>query len=1114
MSLYSARSAFMDLGRVLIVGLLCGVAAPALAANDVAGTLFTLTNSTTAPNGAWSWFQDERVVIDDSDPNNTLLMASSVSAGSGSESGDIDLLWMNLDTQQQGEYELHNQFQQDDHDSAAIYVRPDGRYLAMYAGHFLDGLTRWRVSTNPHDPTSWGAEQTLNNGDASTYNNIYYLPNDNNGAGRTYNFTRTDNWDPNVQISDDDGSTWTEVGKLLTQGTTGDRPYVRYGSDGNKIHFITTEEHPRQNQNSVYHGYVRDGVLYSTAGEVIDSNLFDASGAAPAALTPVFTNGSEFDGVTLTRAWTIDMEVDNTGNPVGILSARVNDSNQDHRFLYARFDGIEWQVHQMAAAGGYLYSSEDDYTGLASVDPDNPNVVYMSSDIDPRSGSTTNKYELYKGVTDDFGASWTWSAITENSTIDNVRPVVADWNGNETAVTWMRGTYTTYADWNTEIVGVQLSATDAKSLLWRGDASQATLWDLNTTANWDSGGDIHDVYLEGAEVAFGDSASSTTVHLASNVSPMGVAFNNSSQAYTLTGSGGIGGSGRLRVIGGGTVTLANGDNSYTGPTEIARGTLAISGEAKLSGSSHIHVMEQGVFDTTAVVGDAYVLDAQQLTIEGNVQGNVAATNASTVHLQAAHSLTGNLSVASGSLTTGTGTITGHLVAREGGTIQIGGQGMPALQTNQLVDNFDSYNNSTTTTIGANSSGDATNGVWLGVFDGTGAANVVDESGSNQSLDVFGIPDQGSGGWRGAQTDLTSSFDTDMSVADQSNTTLFFQFKAVSNTGTFDTMFGLTDSTANLDLNDAWSDFAVMPFLAGGGVGAADFKATTELGDQIAIENVVGDQWYNVWMVVDTTDNLFDIYVSTGTDDGVLAIENAIFRNGLGNADLTSFGIAGREAGHVRIDNLYRSDGVSITNPLSSPSVTQFVGETLLVTGDLTLETGGTVVFDIATSGSNDKLAVGGNLNAGGTLTLVHDAAAPALAAGDAFDLLDFATLDGVFDELSLPTLNASLRWNTSRLLTEGILSVEAGLVGDFNSDGIVNLADYTVWRDTLGSVGGGLAADANADLRIDMDDYLAWKANFGATMPAPRFDQSQVPEPSAWLLAISLVGVSWRAIRG
>jgi hypothetical protein len=52
--------------------------------------------------------------------------------------------------------------------------------------------------------------------------------------------------------------------------------------------------------------------------------------------------------------------------------------------------------------------------------------------------------------------------------------------------------------------------------------------------------------------------------------------------------------------------------------------------------------------------------------------------------------------------------------------------------------------------------------------------------------------------------------------------------------------------------------------------------------------------------------------------------------------------------------------------------------------------------------------------------------------------------------------------------------------GDYNENGIVDAADYTLWRNTLGtSVANGTGADGNANGTIDQGDYDNWKANFG-----------------------------------
>jgi prepilin-type N-terminal cleavage/methylation domain-containing protein/prepilin-type processing-associated H-X9-DG protein len=81
-------------------------------------------------------------------------------------------------------------------------------------------------------------------------------------------------------------------------------------------------------------------------------------------------------------------------------------------------------------------------------------------------------------------------------------------------------------------------------------------------------------------------------------------------------------------------------------------------------------------------------------------------------------------------------------------------------------------------------------------------------------------------------------------------------------------------------------------------------------------------------------------------------------------------------------------------------------------------------------------------------------------------------------------------------------------VGDYNADGVVNLADYTVWRDSLGSVGSELAADGDNNGVIDTEDYGLWKSNFGQGGPGGGLGSTTVPEPAAFvILGIALVGI-------
>ncbi|TWT86768.1 Matrixin [Pseudobythopirellula maris] len=64
---------------------------------------------------------------------------------------------------------------------------------------------------------------------------------------------------------------------------------------------------------------------------------------------------------------------------------------------------------------------------------------------------------------------------------------------------------------------------------------------------------------------------------------------------------------------------------------------------------------------------------------------------------------------------------------------------------------------------------------------------------------------------------------------------------------------------------------------------------------------------------------------------------------------------------------------------------------------------------------------------------------------------------------------------------------EPTLLGDYNNNGVVDAADFTVWRDNLG--GDNSALQGNGDESgsslgvVDMADYDAWVANFGVPEP-------------------------------
>lgn len=73
--------------------------------------------------------------------------------------------------------------------------------------------------------------------------------------------------------------------------------------------------------------------------------------------------------------------------------------------------------------------------------------------------------------------------------------------------------------------------------------------------------------------------------------------------------------------------------------------------------------------------------------------------------------------------------------------------------------------------------------------------------------------------------------------------------------------------------------------------------------------------------------------------------------------------------------------------------------------------------------------------------------------------------------------------------------------GDYNFDGTVDAADYTVWRDTLGST-TLVEADGNGNGVVDAADYIVWQNGFGSSSSI----SVTVPEPTT--LGLLLLGVT------
>jgi hypothetical protein len=121
---------------------------------------------------------------------------------------------------------------------------------------------------------------------------------------------------------------------------------------------------------------------------------------------------------------------------------------------------------------------------------------------------------------------------------------------------------------------------------------------------------------------------------------------------------------------------------------------------------------------------------------------------------------------------------------------------------------------------------------------------------------------------------------------------------------------------------------------------------------------------------------------------------------------------------------------------------------------------------------------------------------------------------GVFANAILPDLPGGFHFELDYTPLAVNLAI-AGIAGDYNKNGIVDAADYVVWRKTYLQSGSALAADGNADGQVDHLDYDVWAAAFGQVAPGggsgTATSSATVPEPTAILLAAW--AVCWHVIR-
>ncbi len=130
---------------------------------------------------------------------------------------------------------------------------------------------------------------------------------------------------------------------------------------------------------------------------------------------------------------------------------------------------------------------------------------------------------------------------------------------------------------------------------------------------------------------------------------------------------------------------------------------------------------------------------------------------------------------------------------------------------------------------------------------------------------------------------------------------------------------------------------------------------------------------------------------------------------------------------------------------------------------------------------------------------VVNAASAENAPGEDFDEVPVRDLNKVIQQQDITS-------NEAVMVNVVVLNYKAG---DYDFNGTVNAADYSVWRNSYGSTTNP-AADGNGDGVVDMRDYVVWRNTLGQTGgpgagAGSLFDNGSVPEPSCAMLVSGLI---------
>jgi hypothetical protein len=235
--------------------------------------------------------------------------------------------------------------------------------------------------------------------------------------------------------------------------------------------------------------------------------------------------------------------------------------------------------------------------------------------------------------------------------------------------------------------------------------------------------------------------------------------------------------------------------------------------------------------------------------------------------------------------------------------------------------------------------------------------------------------------------------------------------------------------------------------------------------------------------------------------GAINTNNLWFRQGTGRLNQTG--------GSITADNLILGEGGFTTVPPNGESFYDLKGGTLeiqnrafigMAGGDELEDSFGTMRI------SGSGVATFGDLYFGTDETdYIEIVGNGVLNINQNFYSVDYAQEDMANGRILGNDLEIRTVEINSVNYTQIVSTATIATPGDFNGDGSVDAADYTVWRDHLGDTDeAAIANNGDGENGVDGEDYNLWKSSFGQSYSgSASLAQSSVPEPGSAVLLIA-----------